>query len=1608
MKYMASWKEKGVVPDSDDEESLDSQSSASSANQRAGLSSLLDHDETAREDVGENQARGSAERSMFEHDSSVEQRLIAGDRDADTTSLSKSKTDHQQLFPSTSPASSHVFEAPRALWDINLESTDSETGTTRNSQELPVPVPLPAADEISKTYVRLTSPASSLLSSITADHRDEASHFPSETSVDAERQGSQMNPPPASIDDFKNGDRALRIMQEPANPYRRSLRERAPIQLHPYAMEQEKYRRTLKARGMTPMRLAQTLDDGQRRKQVAFSDSPSQDLESQNAEEETEESQQMDWSWEVEPLRPGQNIKSMIPRSESSDGSTSNDDDEFPDIDQLLRMQRSPSRPVESKRSMKTYSKVRRTQLHRIQTKRSGATNSAKEPVEDFDIPASPPATSSPFPDMARSTRRASSQAFLVSSNEPTSSWLDQADPNFQPRPHLPTPVTSAMKPVSDPMFSESDLDDDPFADDLSISGSSPSSDESLQIRKVSKEIRGVLPASHLRLEQHLKRQRHSIQPHRLSLSASPERSSIRRGVALPKPPTATHAAPFSLEDGLPILSDDSDVEDSPHKELTMEGNIAADLDGIFLAHSRIGYAEEEDRIDAMLPCLKRQRNFKTNSRKRLRVGKASLPTELSHQTKITQHLVKGSSSKNTHRARNRNPLPKHRQGVSLRNRKQKPPTLSILDVADLGSSGDGKLPQFIKIAVRTARSRIGLGRESPSKKFIRLANREDTFDAQSVLEEWKDGRIMPKVLGNSIARIASRPPLNPIANNRQTLLPPPMAKAKIKFPATMMGYGRLHMPRKLVVSRDQLSIKDVASSQQPLLPYSIPDPGPAATLRRPQRRSAKKPLGVPQPRPAQLESFEQASTRQSPSAIFKTTKKTLDALFRLNEKLATQQRKLPLVRFLADDDSVRPPKGTTPLSETNFSSPEGSYPAPKTTLLKSRKRRCPQRIDTGAARYRQPSEPLVLEVPASARFQELTGHEYKLTGLGKYGTRYPIHFDIFPLQSGIFFHESTFIGNGGLSDATKVPDIIPLNVSRGHSNVRLGNKEFRWGQWNEDVSSEVGLLFDCLIDFLIQSPLLPKDSSDPVPAALVEFMIDYVQHHVCFTNLESRCDFLTRMLEALQDFSTRISEASFPSEDKKAQHWIETIARCAVLILQLLHVSRAVQAVTTLKLENLLKSVAYLCVKFLISRGLETLRKLYEDLQYLSFRERGIKNDQYVAVSWVIILRVLNTAQIPKVSFWDVTNLALMEGDKTTNDARLMEQIWYSMYSLLPLCEFDAFGVIVPGLRHRVSFDNWTIPQRMLREVFALYTINAKQCPGFNDYCRALVNRCHYLMREWGWWKCNGMIGTVFDFFAAQKLGHLRNEEVYKSPRFLEELDTEPSLDVEPEDRCFHIFLKIIVLAIKHLRQVGDERSIRNLVARLLPNHDRQYPKEESIHQRDLAALRNHHDLLCTLYWASPQECRPSLSLIQSLVVADRSHKEACLINLRALDNLARFVFTSLTDESAVYPQITSWELTFFDKLLHQYLGTSTEVRKQAELLSESYQQPITEMELQEATESSKESTANTIRQLLFNLRHRMKNAKDVGATIACVNFGKFCLLALSLPNVPSFMNIF
>jgi len=1488
--------------------------------------------------------------------------------------------------PSLSP---RVFKKPPALLDLN-QST--------KSMEFSSPNPRYADDDISQSYDKLSSSLSSLepLSAQTQQLDDATAVDERETQNSILEDGLPIQHEQRDWEIAKQIE-ILGDSEECPSTSRRSLRQRNPIQLHPYALEGEKYRRTLMARGMRPLRLAQIQNES--REIARDQSSPDSDFEVEN------ESQALSVDDELPPSQSSQSSTAAVfPAAASPEPPATQsvgEDDDFPDIDQLLDRTNHEFVQTGSKRRKTSYGKTSYGSRYTSGLPPGLSRSAPRKETDIPDIPLSPPVTSPPMPVFHApysdprskyvtknpASSRAVSLEYIESETAATSG-------------NLPTPATNVVKHTID-LTIEDHSDENPFASDSDSSIASQSSevDQSMQVRRVGKKIRGVLPASWLRLDQQTRHDKNTKVSQRECRSLSPIKAALsRRGIAVPKNITNEESpiAARSNNDSHFILSDSEEEDVSDLPGFIEESSTNPSRDSIF-SQTDIGSVMEDDRVDAMLPSQKRQTKLlpgTTHRRKRTIATSLFLQRHSgpSFQPKITDRLQKTpisnpASQKGKRRRMHVSDHAKQTKSIpSQQYRQCSTPNLSILDIIKPYGESCRRLPAFIRIAARNVRSKKGLGRHSPTRKFIKLANRVDTQDAQSVLRDWRDGTLSSRVgVVDTNAPVDLRQPLSEISDN-------------IRNTASMVGTERdleidaAHLsalPRKVFIFRSSGQLGPASSARSRPL-----DAGRNASTNQTKTsksRGRASQITMSVARPAQLETSATEFSTRHPSVAFGSTKKVLDTLYRKAHKGNKPLGDVQLARFFGQKSP--PPGADRPIviDETQGNKTLIKNKNNLVTVVRRRKR-LPRHVDANAAVFRQPSEPLILDFLQLAP-EKYGKHRYdgKLLGLGKFGTSYTNNFDIFPLQSGIFFAKSTFIGSGRLSKALEIPLDRCFDGDRGYLEIELGEKQLRWGAWSDTVSSEFGMCFDWIIEQFEDSNTKSSNLDEDALIKCITCVVDYVQNSLSFPDSVSHDTCVLRAIEVLSCFVEHLEMLARGSGlgSEKLRIFIELSFRVIVLSFQFLRVSRCEPRGFTMvsQVESLLHKAALLTVSLLMSLGLAPIRDLYDDLQYISYREAGIQCDRYATQAWVVLMHTVHAAHIPRVSFWDITNSQVMKDDEAQlNDARVLERMWYNMFSLLPLMDFDMNGTLVPNARLLRSFENWALPQRIARKVFELYNSKARQSPSFNDYCRALFSRCSHLMQAWGWRRHGIIVGTLFDFFATRKLAHLRNEEVYRSPKFLEELDKDPSLAVEPEDRCFHILLKIIGISIKQMRQAGDTRGIRNLVTRVLPNHDRQYPKEKTVRLRDLASLRNHHDLLCTLFWAAPSELRPSINLIRELVNPGSSHQEAYLINLRSWENLTRFVL-AFTPTPTAYLPLATWQNESFTKLLVQYESIEEDIEEELRRLPPITKQLISQQTLATTIKENKNQLAMSLAQSIRAVTRCMASFHDVEVVKLVVN---------------------
>ncbi|KAL4933418.1 uncharacterized protein BDV17DRAFT_251848 [Aspergillus undulatus] len=1396
----------------------------------------------------------------------------------------------------------------RDFWDIpnsspDLLQADHHPWRKRTS---PAETPTPKAKNASQLRPQVhnvedsppTSPLSSVRSSVLDENSQQLPEDPPNQPLEANQTIQEL------LDNIPDD-----VLQELDQPARRSLRQRNPIQLHPYQIEDAKYQRLMRARGVKPVRISQ---QELQRARAAAEESQARDLGNDTG---SSSDTQMSGYPPSSPVDTREQL-ALLSRNGSTDHGT--------------RAQRAKS-PNTGPRSPKRHRVIGPEDDRRRQALRP-VPRPVSPQVVIYDASSSMPPTASSVFDMPSPPPSGS-----------VSSPPAREDTGFRfPRGFSPptiTPRTETRRGTKDIDHEPINLDEhenevDRESDDSqSVRSASPNgrptSDmegdeqedpEEAAVRRYQRKIKGVLPASWLRLDQQKQRpipsatQRKNERMARLETEAA---KGIARKITR-KPDFSTPSSARDQLSSLRQLADDSDQESAENSDDNddLEGHRQLanmiGLDDTFLDQNFDGDIPEDNRIDYMFPTESRNRTL-TNRHKPAKKRKrpendGAGPDDLfkkprrKRQARLTTAVYGGQEKK--------------RPSRSL-------PRLGILDAPDVASQPRKEQPQFLRVAARKARFRQDRGRRSPSRKVIKLNSRLDTEDANVSLREWRAGRLRQTTLPSPQSQAPPRQPLRELSTNARDVFNSLRAKkaserTRAATRPTAGGNNSAvgeNVPTVDVPPTSRSSARDTATraiQQRQGNTWII------------QRNLAITSLSRNNPRPVIPENESHGSTA------------TASSLQRSLAQLGRDER-LPLNRFLSG--GVQPQ--TSVRATADLAAPKPALRKPATEQRRRQlKKRQPKRVDiTHIEDYAIPVSSSPEERSLEPRNKERSPHGTLPAQLNRFRTAYSVDFDVRPLPGGMFFHESTFIGSGEFFRALEIAK-RDLDTRTNFLTVTVGDQSMQWGAWDDSVSSQLGAAFDQILKFaetgrIDEGPGEQLLDATDFGCATYRSLVKYASEALSFIDPVDRTGFVARanslIAKVMEDLSMVTSATGNVLERP-----MRIASYNVVFASQVYHV--ACHPLVNQAIHDEALGLAKLASKQVItlvssSTGQAGVRKFLAASKLRELRERGIKDDHPVVEACVIVQNVLRSADRFRVFLEEYAAEAYSaQGAASTGqkDIGNLEGRWQQVFETLPLQEFDALGISRVGSRFQGGHDNWLLVRRLLRPVFDSDEANSDSQPvSYYSYCRVLFQRCFILINGWGWRDCKPILDTLYDFFAKRTLYNLRLEENYKSPAFLDELDDNPSFDVLPGDPCFHILLKVIAIGLRFLSKAYDKKKIRNYTWRLLPNHGRDYPKEQPIHQTDLDALRNHHDLLCTLYSSVPDGCRPRLETIKALVHPATSHRETCKISLRTWTRLVRFKLSTNEDLSGLEP-FAEWHAYFVTEFLKQHSLARREIEAQ------------------------------------------------------------------------------
>ncbi|GAB7344735.1 hypothetical protein MBLNU457_3205t1 [Dothideomycetes sp. NU457] len=1348
----------------------------------------------------------------------------------------------------------------------------------------------------------------------------------------------------------------------------RRFRSRKPIQLNPYQIERETYKQSWQARGMVPVRIMGSQTEALARVR--------------NPQEETQDAWQPDDS-QASAASPASPVMSEPPSPRNVFATVIEEgqgEDEFPDVDRL--MQRNVSGRMQStfkrRKLNKSPSVSRPPAIDTAQADPSSATLLPEPPT--------PPATDSAASSADNGTVR--TVKFRYPKGFKRSGLIT-------PNVSSPGPVDSSGR-LADKVQPEI-VDVEEYESNSTVESRSSADDDLPDFSRVRRRIKGVLPASWLRLDSKAQkppspRKAHSSLQRSTSGVALPVKGVAQRRIGSSTPVSNNN----QVRRDITFDSEESEQESPVRSPLPLHKKASAH-DSLRQMRIDTGSAApidvdsddmEDNGIDMMFPSATRPgRTTDTSKRYQRRVTDTFRSCNDTNPSKGSSGVLReNQKSSNIVSKKARNSKPKQI-------RKRRTPLLSVLDAAQPQINQARPVPQFVRLASRQARQRSDHGRHSPSRKVLRLATAADTEDAMTTLTSWHRGDLAQRQMSTSQRAVGSR-------RGRLGLVRDQPADERFDRDSDEV----IEVSRNTHVRpRTASSVDSAKRSRASLVPASKPVRTLAPTLGL-RRQQAPRPSAREAPRG----DASSKTNRVTPGAmqgvvgsrtIFRSGQlemegqqfdlggRRLPHLYKANslQQLFSRRQNapslsLPLERYLKDP---------TPSSAT------GAAEVPESTTrnkLTHRPRQKPvaKRLDTETIAYRQPSEPLPVAHAPASEASTVDASRPGLQGLGPYGTKYSTDFDIHPLEVGTYFHESTFIGSGDFDSALSLQD-RDLDQTAGHITISVGDCNLRWSAWNEDVANGLVQIQQISQEAFSaikgassddQGLMLVQGASETV-LYLLRSVIRYCSSCLSFSDSIDREQCIARFSLFIEEYANELDEAR--TNQELAAHTKTLILNAYLYLLCLSHQMMVIsqQELVPKDLREALserfRSLSQLCVGSVLETGCHDLRTFYEDLRHHEKRDRGIRNDQITASAVVMLHYILQQAPSNGRSFSEMACNFLVKPVTDTTNVRLLDQIWYDIFTLQPFLEIDRRGIYRPGIHLNLNNDSWSAVKTLLDHLFALYPGSLElRNPTLNDYLRSNLVRVYVLIHRWHWSTCEIALNSIYDFFAKRGLAHLIGEEPKGSPQFLEQTQTDATLEVNIREPTFHIFLKLLAVGLKSIPERYLTAKVKRIVWRYVPNHGRTYRKDEDVQRSDLDALQNHHDLLCTLVWTLPPGCRPRLDSVHDLVDFHASHQEACRINVNAWKNLARIVI-SRSEQDDDIESLASWFREIIIAMSQQYRLARAEADKVQDMAHLRSLGQVSFDQVQTVVSKNQKNIIDTLLLAVAGMHEAIKTAKRV-----------------------------
>lgn len=571
----------------------------------------------------------------------------------------------------------------------------------------------------------------------------------------------------------------------------------------------------------------------------------------------------------------------------------------------------------------------------------------------------------------------------------------------------------------------------------------------------------------------------------------------------------------------------------------------------------------------------------------------------------------------------------------------------------------------------------------------------------------------------------------------------------------------------------------------------------------------------------------------------------------------------------------------------------------------------------------------------------------------------YTQNFNVFPLQSSVWFEEDSFVGQGIFSaimkseliDDEQIMDHDLMQWS-GYFGPEIGKIDWTSHERTTvtlSVVQKVKSVFELMSDTWFSEKTEVTSEQTDAAYYFLKFVCDYFFQttNTVIATTEGSNDYEDELFDITNKTlgSILVSIKNQGSSVNKQRKELELVT---ITFLSCFFYIPFFRRRRNLEPENLQIAFAFLAKKLLAN--FNEISNQVKELEIRVNQNRLIvprKPLFLIEICYVCVHLIDNSATALDDS--DAGTSFLLEIQKCVNatttptlsNLERNEIMWNAIF------QFNTFyqitGPTEKAHERMLPRDGWKVVNSLVIPLFeslrrtsgtgiAHYAPETEVTLSQIDYLKAILARCLNLILTWKWLPDREILKSIYACFASIRYANLEPNDVghhiAKFLKFNRNLKYEQwSRPAVHNDTLFELFLKYLAVTIKTFKQGSNPRQHQRLIDLVNVLNAFKYPPRDSeIQVAELESLANQYNLLLARYKFSSKTCQPPIEQLVGLFPLDNSHLLARQLSVEAWSVVCEIQLA----RNQSLKQTMSWYDQLVAKALDEYIQVDKLTPKQ------------------------------------------------------------------------------